>query len=61
MRKIFITIAKYLGFAAVAFVGLGLLSGVYIFFEFQDIAYDNEAIAKAKDKNIFVFDNKRTE
>jgi hypothetical protein len=54
MKKILTNIAKLVGFAAIAYIGLSLAFGVFFWSDFQDVAYGDEAIAMAKAKNIFV-------
>jgi hypothetical protein len=57
MKKMFTNIAKLVGFAAVAYIGLSLFFGVFFWSDFQDVAYGDDAIAMAKTKDIFVPDH----
>ena len=59
MKKIFYNIAKLLGVAAFAYIGLSIFFSVFFLSDIQDIAHGNDAIAMAKHKNIFIPDHAR--
>ena len=59
MKKVLMNIAKLVGIAAIVYIGLSLVFGIFFWSDLQDIAYGNDAIALAKNKNIFIPDHAR--